>query len=436
MPFSTTPGEEGYVSSGWSGVAGVPTSLRKYSLADKIIFQEPQNGKLHALLREFLKVVKVDDPEPKTILRRDEPRSFTCSGDSSTTTNSHDTLQMEDTQAKWLQVGDKLEVANIFCDEDGSNYTTTKFGNGYRPEVIIVKSVTLSGISSGTAKILVKRGNGNEPSAGVQTITSSMKLTYLGNAMEAGGNAIVPKSAESETDQNYCEIFSKTWGDNETAQNMKAYGRLSMEQKAIRARRNILEDIDYALLWGRKSKDSIGNDTRWFTGGIVEYIPDASDALDSESRLINFGGAYDRDTMREKAEIIYRYGSDVKHWFIGRKLWTVMMNADENFIRMNDKLTKRFGWQVYEYDFGHGLAILHTHPSFRFKDSTTTAYAYDAIIIDLEYVDLMVMNNMDLKVRRNVQNNDAHGQTHEIYGQIGLYRAFPSAHAYIYGITG
>ena len=58
------------------------------------------------------------------------------------------------------------------------------------------------------------------------------------------------------------------------------------------------------------------------------------------------------------------------------------------------------------------------------------------MIVDLEYVDLMVMQNMDLRVKQGVQDDDEHGEIDELYGQLGIHRTFPTAHAYIYGITG
>lgn len=443
MAFTTTAGSAEYVSSGYAGVRGLYTTKRKYSLSDKIVYQDPHLGKIHTLLRDKMSTITVTDPEPKVLTKREVPRSFTCQADQTAADDisyQKDRLRMSDTLAKWLQAGDRLECANIFCSTDGASteYTTTKFASGYMPETVIVTSVDLSGISSGVAAVLVRRGNGHAPAIGstVQTVLSEYKWLHIGNALEDGGDAPTPKWHEPNEEQNFCQLFSKTWGETETEGNTDVYGKEPMPVKAMIARQKLIEEIDYDFLFGRKKRDTVNGQSRWWTGGMVEYIPSSTTALDGVARHIDFGGAYDRDIMREKAEIIYRYGSEVKHWFIGRKLWTVMMNADEKFITMNDKLTKQFGWQVYEYDFGHGLAILHTHRAFREKDSTITPYAYDAAILDLNYIDLMVMKNMDLKVKQSVQDDDEHGQIDELYGQIGLYRSFPSAHAYIYGITG
>ena len=76
------------------------------------------------------------------------------------------------------------------------------------------------------------------------------------------------------------------------------------------------------------------------------------------------------------------------------------------------------------------------HPLLSEIDTSGQAWAYDAIVVDLDYVDLMVMSGMDIKIRSNVQDTDEHGRIDEVYGQLGLHRLHSSAHAVVYGITG
>jgi hypothetical protein len=56
--------------------------------------------------------------------------------------------------------------------------------------------------------------------------------------------------------------------------------------------------------------------------------------------------------------------------------------------------------------------------------------------VDLEYVDLMIMQNMDFRVKSSVNDDDEHQEKDELYGQVGLHRTHPTAHFVIYGITG
>lgn len=436
MAFNTTKGTAEYVSSGSMGVLGTYTGKRKYSLSDIIVWQDRKWNMFDNILRMEMKTITVDDPEPKILTKQETPVKFNIHSDGTTTTLDEDTVRISDTQAKFLQSGDILTVNQIFCDSDGANYTTTKFSSGYTPETLIVKSVNLSGAAANISNVVVSRGNGYEPSSGVTTILTEYKLIKIGNAIEDGGTAALPKWHEPADVQNFCQIFSRTWSETETETNTNVYGKETMAQKAVRNRRDLFREVDMAMLLGRKAKDQRNGQSRWRTGGIVEYIASSSDALDGEARHIDLAGAFDLETYREKMEIVFRYGSDEKTSFNGGKFFSVLYNTLEKFITMNDGLTKKWGWPVFDFETGHGIQHLLRHPWFSEADTTGQAWAMDQIIVDLEYVDLMKMANMDFKVKSNVNDDDEHQKKDELYGQVGLRRTHPTAHAYIFGITG
>ena len=433
--YSATAAAANYVSRGYTGVKGKYTTTRKYSLSDKIVYLDRKWAKFDNILRRELRTIGVSDPEPKVLTKRETLVKFDNHSDGTTTTIDEDTLQISDTEAKFLQSGDVLVANQIFCDSDGANYSTTKFGSGYTPEAMIVSSVTVSGIASGIAKVLVKRGNGACPTSSVQTILTEYKLVKIGNALEDGGDAPTVIGLEPDQEYNYAQLFSKTWGETETEENTDVYGKESMAKKALRKRKDFHREVDGALLFGRRYRDTVNGQSRWFTGGIVEYIP-GTDSLDGTTRFIDFSGAFDLETWREKCEIIFRYGGEDKLVFCGGKFFTVLLNNLEKFISVNDTLSKKWGSTVSTLETGHGLMNLVRHPLLSEFDTSGQAWAFDAIAIDLDYVDLMQMNGMDVKVRSNVEDNDEHGRIDEIYGQLGLHRTHPSAHAVIYGITG
>ena len=436
MAFSTTKAAAEYVSSGSMGVLGTYTTKRKYSLSDLIVWQDRKWNMFDNILRQELKTITVTDPEPKTLTKQETPVKFNIKSDGTTTTVDEDTVRISDTLAKFLQIGDNLMVNQIFCDSDGANYSTTKFDSGYTPENIIVESVTLSGASSGVANVLVARGNGAKPSSGVTTILTEYKIIKLGNALEDGGTAATPKWHEPNAVQNYCQLFSRTWSETETETNMEVYGKETMAQKAVRNRKDLFREVDMAMLLGRKSKDQRNGQSRWRSGGIVEEIPGASTALDGVTRFLNIAGSFDLEAFRQNMEIAFRYGSDDKVAFCGGKFFTVLYNTLEKFIVANDGLSKKWGWPVIDFDTGHGILHLLRHPWFSEADTTGQAWAFDMIGVDLEYVDLMIMKNMDFKVKTSVNDDDEHQEKDELYGQVGLHRTHPSAHFYMHGITG
>jgi len=436
MAFSTTHAAAEFVSRGYMGARGTYTTKRKYSMGDLIVWQDRGNNLFDNILRQELQVMTVDDPEPKVLTKQETPVLFSNHSDGTTTTIDEDTLRISDTEAKFLQAGDILVCNQIFTDSDGAAYSTTKYSLGYTPEAMIVDSVSIGGTASGISKIIVKRGNGACPTSGVTTVLTEYKLLKIGNALEDGGDAPTPIWHEPNEVQNYLQIFSKTWGESETETNMNVYGKETMAQKAVRKRKDFFREVEGALLFGRKYRDTYGGQNRWFTGGMVEYVAYSDVALDSTSRFMDFSGAFDLETFREKMEIAFRFGSQEKVGFCGGKFFTVLLNNLEKFITMNDGLSKKWGWQVFTLETGHGLLHLLRHPLLREMNTSGQAWAYDMIGVDLKYVWLMKMKNMDVKIKQAVQDNDEHGQINELYGQLGLRRTHPSAHFIIYGITG
>lgn len=443
MAFNLTQGNDEYVTSGPIGVAGQATVRRKFDLPGLITFQERAYAKLDNILMNAMPTIEVADPEPKFLSRNEAPIKFDIKSDDTDTNFEGDTLRLSDTQAVWLQAGDILQVPNLFCDSDGANYTTTKYGSGYFPETMIVESVVLSGAAANIANVFVKRGNGFSTASAaagtVTTILSEYKLIKMQNTIADGGNAPNPVDFEPFSTQNFNQFFSRTWGETSVETSMDVYGKESMEQKAQRKRREFFREIEWSLFDGRKGKHQVNGFNQYTTGGIVEFVPSATTALDGTTRLTDFGGAFDLDRQREIDEIHYRYGTQEKDWFVGGQYLTVLYNTLEKFITVNDKLSRLYGWRVMELDLGHGVARLHRHPKFTDQNTTGTggvAYSKDAVIVDLSYVNLMIMKDHNVQVRSNIQAVRSHRREDEIFCMKGLYRRFPDAHAVIYNVTG
>lgn len=436
MAFSATPAAAEYVKQGPLGVGDVYSGKRKYSLSDLIVFQERSNALLDTILRMEAKTVTVTDPEPKVLTMQEAPVRFDVSVASSSSGlgPDDDTVGISDAQALFLQQGDVLMCPDIFCDATGTAYSTTKYA--YPPETMIISSVQLSGLSSGNALVRVARANGSAPTSGVTQISTSMKLIHQGNALNDGGNAPNPVSHEPTDVQNYCQFFSKTWGVTDSEKPLDVYGKMTPAQRAEMKRKEFFRQKEIAYFFGRKARiTQSGGAVQWLTGGLVEFVPAAGTALDGETRLIDFGGAFDLGRLRELTERIYRYGNTqkVKHWFCGGKFFSVLYNALEKFIHVNDQYSKRYGWAVYELELGHGIAMLHRHPMLTEATTTGNEYGMDAVIADLDYVKLM--KYIDVSVRA-LDPGRAHRDESEIYCQDGLWRTFPDAHAVLYGITG
>ncbi|MCK5020563.1 MAG: hypothetical protein KAS32_26325 [Candidatus Peribacteraceae bacterium] len=440
MAFNLTPGTGEFVSRGAAGVAGQFDTKRKFSLSDFIILQERSYAKLDNIFMAEQKMIEVDDPEPKILTMQEHPVVFAITGNEDGTFEN-DAIEMTDALATFLQAGDVLMIPTVFCLADGSAYSSVKFGTDLHfPETIIVTDVTLSGISAGTAKVTVRRGNGENtsaPAAGVVTqLTSAAQLIHQGNAIADGGRAVDAIHFEPDESQNFCQFRSKTWEETRSEGGINVYGKTTMQQKANMKTKELFREGEIAGFYGIKNKSTQANNRlQWREGGIVEIIPRASTSLDGADRFQDHDGAFDLEKQREFDEITYRYGNadQIKHWFCGGEYFTSLFNALEDKITVNDEFTGKYGWEVKELNLGQGRALLHRHPLFTDLSSAAQNYSKDCVIVDMEYV--WQLNYIPVSVRENVQDNDAHLTKNEIFRQKSMHRTFPSAHSYRFGLT-
>ena len=436
---SNTWGNDGYVNAGAAGIRAIPTSTRRHDMSDLVVYQGRRWAPLDWILRSEMKKMPVTDMEPKTVTLDEAPQTFSCNVTSGTTAINNDTLYFTNTNARHMVVGDTLTCMDLFCDSDGANYSTTKFSSGYMPERMVIQSITLDGYAAGTATLVVRRGNGYNP-ASASAVTSDYKFIRGGTAMPTDWEAPASVNIEPGTIQNYLQVYSITASEEETRRNMEFYGKVSLNQLTEIRRGQLLRRIEYDHIWGRQSKVYVNNNIRYNTGGMAEYIPDAGQSKDGESRLIDFGGAFNVATFREKLEIIGRYGSGQKLVLTGGESFTILQNYFENYLTVNDQLTSQWVGpgvgKVFTWDAGHVQLNIMRHPGFTDFTTSSNNFSRDMLFIDLAYVKLMYLNNMDIRIRYGVQSSDVHHVKNEIYGVMGLDRVFPEAHAYMHGITG
>jgi len=440
MAGSAVRAAAGYVVSDYFNLEDTYSIRRKFDIGDKVVMLDRVYAPLDWRFRQMGKKSVVTDPEPKGFEREEVPAKFTISTDGADTDYEGDTVYMTDAQAKWLQEGDVLVVPQLFCDSDGANYSTTKYDSGYTQENIVVRSVTLSGKAAGYAKILVARGNGYSQAAAaagtVSTITSEYTLLWANNHIADGGLAPSPKDHEPKSVQNYLEFFTKTVGEDSVYAATDLYAKETFEQRMMRKRKTFNRQIEHAYFFGRKAKDYVGGKPRRRTGGLVEFIPGASDALDGESRFFNFASTFDMALWRKYTEILFRYGNaSARKWlFVGGKFYTELHNYLEKTLIFNDTISKAVGIKVTEIDTGHGILELMRHPMLTEASTSAMEYAVDGIAVDPSFVNIMVMRNHDVQVRE-INPGRSHTRESELFTMTGLWRNHATAHGVFYGIT-
>jgi hypothetical protein len=439
MAFSASKAAANYVHSDYTGLEGVYSVRRKYDLSDKIVSLDRAIAVFDYRLRQAGKKFSVSDPEPKVLLDQERPLKFTLYADGADGTYEGNLVYMDDAQAKWLQSGDVVMCPQIFCDSDGAAYSASKYGQ-VAPETMIVQSVDLSGYAAGYAKISVTRGNGYNRSAAaagvVTTIASEYVLIWQGNSLPAGGNAPNPREHELDSDQNYTQFFSETTGEDEQYTNTNIYGKRSFNERFAITREALNRKIESALLFGRKGKRLIGGKEAWLTGGIVEFVADANTAIDGLTRRHDYAGTFSVHQFRKFMEIDMRYGNKrfTKWGFTGGKFFTELESYLEKFLVFNDKLSASIKLPVFTIETGHGTVELMRHSLLTEMSTSSVEWSLDMILVDPDFVDIMYLQNMDIKTRMDIQNPRSHVREAEVYGQIGLKRTHPTAHAIHYGL--
>ena len=442
MAFSATQAAAEFVSRGMTGVADIYTGLRQYNLSDHIRFYDRTLMPFDWILRMKMTNFSVSDPEPKTLIRRERPIEFTPAAASDANGDfAEGKVWLSAADVKFVQAGDVLMCPDIGFKVVSSTNTWSTTKGTYPPETMIVLQVIEGAHASGYGAVLVHRGCGKATTANSPTeITTSMKLIKLSNSLADGGTASTVIDHQLGDVQNYCQLMDITWGETITNAATKYYGKLTMEQKAELSRQYLMRNIEFNALFGRKAYSSDANGKRiWLSGGILEDIPGATDAEDGVSRLFNHGGPFRLDDMRRKMEIAFRYGNPRKEklMLIGAKLYTEILNTLEASIEISLSEAKSMEWglDVKSVNWGSGRTFMVIEPAFTSISTTSNDYGYDYFIIDLDYVDEMHVDGLDLQIKENVQNANVLGVTHQLFGQIGLHRSNPSAHAYGFGIT-
>lgn len=447
MALSDTYAANNYVWTGPTGVRGINSSTRLYlDPSDVAVFMGRRWAILDNILRQQMNKVPTYEMAPQVLSQEEDSLKVTLTQTTQSTSGSkYDILVMYNYDAKRLHVGDELTNMSLFCDGDGSNYSATKstaLAAGYQPERMRVTAVQLGGYDADEAKVTVVRGNGAGP-ATPTTVSTSHVIMRGGMSMPINWSLPESHQIEPGTSGNYNQVYSITASEADIHAAMKTIGKLTLEQVTQIKMADLLRRIEFDHIWGRKRYEYVDNDMLYKHGGIFEWIPGASVARDSVSRMIDFGGAYTAAKMRTQLEIIGRYGSESRLVLTGGKGINLLLNYEEGKIFKNADLTARWGnlganGSVYTWDAGQLQLHFMAHPLFSEYSNSTNDYSMDMLMIDLNAVKIQYLNGMDLQIAYDSPITDKpHAKQNEIFGVLGLWRSpMRECFAYLYGITG
>lgn len=433
-----TPGAAEYIGAP-IGVGGLYTEQRTYDKQDMVVLKNRYWAMLDSFLRTQLKKTTVKSAKPTYFNRSQAAIKFSIgSAGTSSSGSLYDYIHIPDAQAAQLGVGEFLVIPDIFCDADGSNYTTSKataFAAGYRPETVKITAIGAagSGGGSGNTLVTVSRGNANAPTTPTQT-TTSMKLIRGAMAMTDGANPVAPWSHENNSDYNYLQLISKTVGMTETSEHEDMYAKMTRGDHRQEKIEQLFRETETQLIFGRRGI-STGNKPTWYMGGFFEYIPIASSAEDGTSRLYDFASPFEVDRWLQYMDVATNNGRDFKMQFCGRGYDRAIQVHFDKYVQINDQLTETFGWPVKTLTYGGRKIHWAVHPIFQEMHTALTPYDNDALTLDPKFIGLMVLQGMDLKLKADVpQVSTSHQAVDELYYQVAPLRQHADAHSYLYGM--
>jgi hypothetical protein len=254
------------------------------------------------------------------------------------------------------------------------------------------------------------------------------------------------------TQTNYLQEFEEPFVVSNDARAITLVGgdplTREMEQKRIK----FLEEIEYAMLYGKQAQTFTNSIATHTTQGLTSYIAGdsataygtytaANDLVtgNGTERIWQVGGAGELNftnliTLMERS---YSEGSDNKVLFGGPGFVSAYIKAFQGMLNL--ELVRETGANV-----GFGFQSM-THPfspiplKFMMHPMMKGAHANSAIIVDLDYVRMAVLPGRDIGIwkgsgNNGLQANDARVTKWAWAAKLGLDVTYQLAHSYVMGM--
>jgi len=346
-----------------------------------------------------------DDPEYKIFEWRLPDMAFTVNGQVAASATTIVLDAPGSTPAKGLKAGDMLRV------ESGSNN-----------EVVRVIADPISPYTS----VVVERYWGSTNPAG--TIADDAILRWVGSAYEEGSRGPTALSRTPAVVTNYTQIFKDAVKVTKTAEHTRTRPFKPWAQLKGECLERIMIKCEYAALYGVKA-ETTGPDGEPLrtTAGLKSLIT---------TNVVDFSSGVDLDTFEDAMESVFKYGSKTKLALCGNRA----LNILNRMVSRNSMLTyqlkevdskQSYGLQVTKLISPFGTLGLVTHPLM----TESAAYTKDVFIVDMKYVEQVIMAGGDIDWDDNVQLPDEHARKGQYVGELGLSLALEEVHGYWYGLN-
>lgn len=356
----------------------------------------------------------------------------------------NDIFVLTNAEGRRLQPGDILNNMGFWVKMHSSTGRTMAIatGEGIRaktaiyslPEQVkVVENLGDDSHSSGKTKIRMRRNFGGaaptstghadltvdltSPSPTYATEVGTPFIWKAGNSIPEGRDDQWTYTDVDEYDYNYAQIVMRKWSATETEQNVDRFftREKTFQRNGRRALEEFTRELDAIATFGTRKTETENGRRKWYTGGILEYIPDSNKIAYDDS-------LFQTKNFNNQLKNMFYYGSQTKLVLAGADFYTKFSNMIDNKIIL-PAATNGWGVELQRFNATNGGTLLFA-PSDTLSLHGMSDYA---IVIDPAHFQYGHLQNMDIKTL-NVETVNPHEMEAEIYGQITFKRTNPQAH--------
>lgn len=259
-------------------------------------------------------------------------------------------------------------------------------------------------------------------------ITDDSVLRWVGSAYEEGSRGPTAISRTHTVVSNYTQIFKDLVKVTRTAERTKTRPQKPWPQLKGEALERITYKIEYAMLYGVDA-ETTGPDGEALrsTAGIRHLLT---------TNVTDFSSGVDLDTFEDGLESVFKYGSKTKMGLCGNRA----LNIINRMVTRNSMLTynmeslpksQTYGLNVTRLTCPFGTLNLVPHPLM----TESAAWTKDMFVLDMKYIEQVVMAGGDLEWEDDIQLPDEHARKGQYIGELGLSLALEEVHGYWYGLN-
>ncbi len=243
-------------------------------------------------------------------------------------------------------------------------------------------------------------------------------LLILGRTAEEGSTSGDILVVQETIPFNYIEIVETPFGVSNVLKNTSLYGGGEMDNQTFYKGIEHAIAIENRLWFGVRDQITSGTMVKWRTGGVLDPTIGITTNVTVDS------GSLTETEFNTWLQTLFNYGSDKKAVFCAGDVISTLNTYGSGKVRINDMLTKKYGFDIKEWLCPFGTAYLIHNKLF-----TGAVYGKMAIGIDLDNIMYHYLQNCDTTLEMNIQANDAKQVKNQYLTHCGLELRLEKTHA-------